>query len=215
MIRIAIAEDISRIADSLKKKIELSPEFKVQFISPNGKELIKNLQHNHNVDVVMMDINMPEMNGILTTETINQRWPQIKVIMCTVFDDEQNLFDAIMAGACGYLMKDETPQKIHRSLYEAMEGGAPMSQPIARKSLRLIQSGITHLNKKEVDYKLTAREQEIIEHLAKGLSYEQIADNLYITYGTVRKHVENVYKKLQVHNKVEAIQKAKNDGIIH
>ena len=111
MIRIAIAEDISRIADSLKQKIELSPEFKVQFIAPNGKEMIKSLQHNHNVDVVMMDINMPEMNGILTTETLNKRWPQIKVIMCTVFDDEQNLFDAIMAGACGYLMKDETPQK--------------------------------------------------------------------------------------------------------
>lgn len=215
MIRIAIAEDISRIADSLKQKIELSPEFSVQFMSPNGKELIKALQHNHNIDVVMMDINMPEMNGILTTEAIQKRWPNIKVVMCTVFNDDQNLFDAIMAGACGYLMKDEPPQKIHKSLYEAMEGGAPMSQNMARKSLRLIQNGVTHLEKKEVDYELTKREQEIIEHLAKGLSYEQIADNLFITHGTVRKHVENVYKKLQVHNKVEAIQKAKNDGIIH
>ena len=214
MIRIAIAEDISRIAASLKQKIELSPEFKIQFIAPNGKEMIKELQHFSNIDVILMDINMPVQNGILTTEAITNRWPQIKIIMCTVFDDEQNIFDAIMAGACGYLMKDETPQKFHKAIYEAIEGGGPMSQSIARKSLQIIKSGATHLQKKKVDYNLTTREHEVLEQLSKGLSYEQAAGNLFVTYGTIRKHVENIYKKLQVHNKVEAIQKAKQSGII-
>ena len=213
MIRIAIAEDISRIAQTLKEKLELSNDFKVQFIAPNGKELLKELNHNHNVDVILMDINMPIMNGIEATQQVTQRWPNIKVIMCTVFDDEENIFKAILAGASGYLMKDERPEKVHRAVFEALEDGAPMSPSIAKKALSILRNGASQTTQTE-DFELTKREIEILEHLSKGLSYGQIADNLFISSGTVRKHIENIYRKLQVHNKVEAIQKATQHKII-
>jgi DNA-binding NarL/FixJ family response regulator len=215
MIRVAIAEDISRIAETLKQKILLSPDFSIEYMATNGKEIIQYLQKDHAIDVIIMDINMPEMDGIEATAFISQRWPNIKIIMSTVFDDEQNLFNAIVAGASGYLLKDETPQKIHRSIFEAMDGGAPMNQLIARKALTLIKTGKPEIQKSEqVDYGLSDRETEELEHLSKGLSYEQIADNLFISYGTVRKHVENIYRKLRVNNRTEAIDKAKKGGVL-
>jgi DNA-binding NarL/FixJ family response regulator len=215
MIRIAIVEDINRIAETLEEKILLSSDFTVVIRATTGKEIIQHLQKNHSVDVIIMDINMPEMNGIEATAFITNRWPNIKIIMSTVFDDEQNLFNAIMAGASGYLLKDEPPQKIHRSIYEALEGGAPMSPLIAKKALSMIKTGVPEESKKEIiDYGLTEREIEVLEHLSKGLSYEQIADNLFISYGTVRKHVENTYRKLKVNNRIEAIDKAKNGGVL-
>jgi DNA-binding NarL/FixJ family response regulator len=215
MIRVAIAEDINRIAETMKQKILLSPDFSIEYMATNGKEIIQYLQKDHVIDVIIMDINMPEMDGIEATAFISQRWPNIKIIMSTVFDDEQNLFNAIVAGASGYLLKDETPQKIHRSIFEAMDGGAPMNQLIARKALTLIKTGKPEIQKSEqVDYGLSDREIEVLEHLSKGLSYEQIADNLFISYGTVRKHVENIYRKLRVNNRTEAIDKAKKGGVL-
>ncbi len=214
IIKIAIAEDISKLAQALKEKIELGVEFKVVDILSNGAEMVKRLEQNHAVDVILMDINMPEMDGVQATEIIANRWPNIKIIMCTVFDDEQNIFEAIMAGASGYLLKDEQPAKVHKAIYEALEGGAPMSPMIAKKSLNLIRRGRPSDAVIEKDYELTKRELEVLEQIAKGLSYDQISDNLYISYGTARKHVENIYKKMKVHNKVEAIEKAKKGGLI-
>ncbi|MFK8044843.1 MAG: response regulator, partial [Crocinitomicaceae bacterium] len=179
----------------------------------NGRELLKLLQQNHQIDVIIMDINMPEMNGIQATEKVSQLYPNIKIIMSTVFDDEQNIFDAIMAGASGYLLKDESPAMVHRAIFEALEGGAPMSPLIARKSLSLIRNGVS-TQSVEADFKLTKREEEILKHIAQGLTYDQISDRLFISNGTVRKHVENIYRKMKVHNKIEAIQKGKNTGII-
>ncbi len=208
MIKIAIAEDIPQLANALKEKVELAPEMKIKHMAANGNEIIECLEKDHNIDVLFMDINMPGLSGIDATERISQRWPHVKIVMSTVFSDEQNLFEAIMAGATGYLLKDEPPASIHKSIYEAIEGGAPMSKEIARKSLKLIRTTKPETQKNIAEeYNLTAREVEILEHLSKGNSYEKIADNLYISYGTVRKHVENCYRKLRVHNKLEAINK--------
>jgi len=215
MIQVAIVEDITLIAKALKSKVMLSHDFNVKVCVPNGAELIQFLEKDQNVDVIIMDINMPVMNGILATSIVSQRWPQIKIIMSSIFDDEQNLFNAMMAGACGYLLKDEMPQKIHRSIYEALEGGMPMSAMIAKKALQLIRrSSPSAHNKNQIDYQLTEREVEVLEQLSKGWSYEQIADNLFISYGTVRKHVENTYRKLGVNNRTGAIDKAQKGGII-
>ena len=213
MIKIAIAEDITKLAEALQEKIEFGVEFKVSSISSNGKELIERLEKKHSIDVIIMDINMPEMNGIQATEIITSRWPNIKVIMSTVFDDDKNIFDAIMAGASGYMLKDEPPIKVHRAIYEALEGGAPMSPMIAKKALSLLRNGVPQQEVSE-DYELTKRELEVLEQIAKGLSYDQISSNLFISYGTARKHVENIYKKMKVHNKIEAIEKAKKGGIL-
>ncbi len=206
MIRVAIAEDIERLAQALKNKIELLPDFTVSFIASDGRDLLKKLHHNHNIDVIFMDINMPVMNGIEATEKVSQRWPQIKVVVSSVYDDEENIFNTILAGAMGYLLKDERPEEIHRAIYHVLDGGVPMSATIARKALHLIKHGRPDTRKK-IDYGLTARETEILQHLSQGLSYDQIAGNLFISNGTVRKHVENIYRKLQVNNKVEAIKK--------
>lgn len=212
MIRIAIAEDITRLGQALKSKIELFPEFEVAFIAPNGRQLIQNLQKDHRIDVVFMDINMPEMNGIEATQIVCNRWPHIKVVVSTVYDDEDHIFEAILAGAIGYLLKDERPDFIAQAIHEAMDGGVPMRGHIARKSLNLIRNGKA-MQKQEVDYGLTQRETEILEHLSAGLSYQQVAGNLDISIGTVRKHIENTYRKLQVNNKVDAIRKA--EGLLN
>jgi DNA-binding NarL/FixJ family response regulator len=213
MIKIAIAEDKKVIAETLKEKIELNVDFKVKVIAQNGKKLIEKLKDALFVDVIFMDINMPEMNGILATEYVTTNHPQIKVIMCTVFDDEECIFKAIQAGASGYILKDESPARIHRYIYETLDGGAPMNPLVARKALKMIRTEPIN-NTKKIDYSLTQREIELLEQLSKGITYEQIADNLFISYGTVRTHFQNIYKKMQVHNKMEAVNKAKNENLI-
>lgn len=206
MIRVAIADDIKRIAEALQSKIELSPDFDVKFIANNGKEMVKSIEKNHAIDVILMDIDMPEMNGIDATEYISNHFPNIKIIMCSVYDDEDSILDSIIAGATGYLLKEEKPEVIHSAIYQAMEGGSPLNPSIARKTLKLI-SRIESRKQPSVDYGLTKREKEILQLLANGLSYEQIAINLFVSKGTVRKHIENLYRKLQVNNKVDAINK--------
>jgi DNA-binding NarL/FixJ family response regulator len=137
----------------------------------------------------------------------------VKIIMLTVFDDNDKVFNSIMAGASGYLLKDEKPARIISALEEAMDGGAPMSPTIAAKSLQLIRD-VNVKPESKVDFELTAREMETLEHIAKGENYQVIADKLFISPKTVRKHIENIYRKLQVHNKMEAVQLAIKHGIL-
>jgi DNA-binding NarL/FixJ family response regulator len=214
MIHILVAEDIPSLAEAMKRKLQLRPDFKLEAICSNGKEVIEYLEKDSNIDLILMDIKMPEMDGIQATELINNRWPQIKIVMCTIFDDDEHIFNAILAGACGYLMKDEKPEKLYRSIYECLEGGAPMSPFIARRSLDLIKRSTAPQTNSTEDFNLTKREIEILEQLSKGLSYADIADNLFISQGTVRKHIENTYRKLKVGNKVEAIRVAEKNRII-
>jgi len=206
MVKVVIAEDIAKLATALKNKIELANDYQVCHIAQNGKDLISYLNKEHNVDIIFMDINMPLMNGIEATKKISIRYPQIKVIISTVFDDEDHIFQAILAGAQGYILKDEPPAEIHQYIKELLSGGAPMSIEIAKKSLNLIKQGSAK-KKQTVDYGLTPREKEILTHLSTGLTYDQIAGNLQISKGTVRKHVENIYKKLHVNSRMEALRK--------
>lgn len=213
MIRIAIAEDIERIFNTLKNKIELSKDFQVVEWCKTGKEMLHKIQQGLEVDVILMDIEMPEMNGIEATSKIIANYPYAKILMCSVYDDEQHLFEAIMAGAKGYILKDETPEKVHRSLFETLEGGSAMSSSMALKALNIIKNGKPISEKEDENTSnLTKRELEIVELLAKGLSYERVSDTLGISYGTTRKHIENIYRKLNVHSKLDAINKLKNNN---
>jgi len=214
MIKLALAEDNDFLSHSIQERIAIfDNEYELKFRAVNGAELIGKLADNTNVDIVLMDIEMPEMNGIKATEIVKKQYPHIKVIMLTVFDDEQNIFDAICAGADGYLLKDSNPQQLNDAVTEILEGGAPMSPSIASKALRLLRNpGAIEGKQPEVD--LSKREIEVLQQLATGLDYQKIADNLFISSGTVRKHIENIYRKLQVHNKVEAITKASKAGIL-
>ena len=129
--------------------------------------------------------------------------------MLTVFDDEDKIFNAIKAGAKGYLLKDEPPQRIYEGIKMIMNGGAPMSPTIAAKSLEMLRNPYNiESDVPEETYVLSKRETEVLEQLSKGLDYNQISANLFISPATVRKHIENIYGKLQVHNKIQAVQKA-------
>ena len=161
-----------------------------------------------------MDIEMPEMNGIEATERVKNKYPHIKIIMLTVFDNDENIFNAIKVGADGYLLKEVNAKDLCQGIAETMNGGAAMNPSIALKTLKLLRNPIEFERKGADEIKLTTREIEVLEQLSKGLSYNVIADNLILSPGTVRKHIENIYGKLQVHNKIEAIEKAKNNKLI-
>ncbi|WP_306643430.1 response regulator [Sanyastnella coralliicola] len=211
-IQVAVAEDNPNLIRSVLEKLQLFDQVEVMWVASNGVEVIQKVT-NQQPDVILMDINMPEMNGVEATRKVKDQFPKVKVIMLTVFDETDKIFNSILAGASGYLLKDEKPGKLIQAIEEAMEGGAPMSPVIAAKSLQLIRSGKQE-PVESVDFGLTNREMEILEEISKGKNYQQIADKLFISPKTVRKHIENIYRKLQVHNKVEAIQLAMKHGII-
>lgn len=217
MIKIAVAEDNALLAKSIQEKIGFFPdELRFKFHGINGKDLIHKLNQDSNVDVILMDIQMPEMDGIETTQIIAQQFPHIKIIMLTVLDDENHIFQAIQAGANGYILKDEPPKKLLESMQEILQGGAPMSAGVALKALRLLRNPITPGEQVNPDEQLSLsnRETEVLQQTSKGYDYKQIAEFLNISPATVRKHIENIYTKLQVHNKVEAIQKANKHRLI-
>jgi DNA-binding NarL/FixJ family response regulator len=214
-IKIAIVDDNSFLIKTAQEKLSFFEDFSLKFTAINGVDLIEKLEINHNLDLILMDIEMPKMNGIEATNQVKQRYPQIKIIMLTVFDNDENIFNAIKAGADGYLLKEVNPKDLHQGIIETMNGGATMTPSIAMKTLKLFRNPTTfeYISDQE-EYNLTPREIEVLEQLSKGLKYNSIADNLFLSVGTIRKHVENIYTKLQVHNKLEAIQKAKNNKLI-
>ncbi len=215
-IKVAIAEDNDFLAKSLIEKLTLFPEkFSMVFRAKNGLEMVDYLAASNLPDVILMDIEMPVMSGIDATAQINEKISDIKIIMLTVFDDEDKIFKAIKSGASGYLLKDESVEKIVESIDMVLNGGAPMSATIASKTLKLLKQSTDIItdNSKE-DFNLSKREVEVLELLKKGFDYNQIAEKLFISPFTVRKHIENIYKKLQVNNKMQAVQKATTNKII-
>ena len=215
MIKLAITDDNSFLIHATNEKLSLFDDFLLKFTAINGEDLIEKLEKNHNIDLILMDIEMPKMNGIEATEIIKQKYPQIKIIMLTVFDNDENIFNAIKAGADGYLLKEVNPRDLQQGIIETMNGGATMTPSIAMKTLKLFRNPVdfdTLIPKEEIN--LTTREIEVLDQLSKGLKYKSIAENLFLSEGTIRKHVENIYNKLKVHNRLEAIQKAKNNKYI-
>ncbi|WP_298237918.1 response regulator transcription factor [uncultured Algibacter sp.] len=214
-IKTAIADDNSFLITAVKEKLSFFEDINVRFSAMNGQDLIEKIEDNHNIDIVLMDIEMPILNGIQATEIIKQKYPQIKIIMLTVFDDDENIFNAIKAGADGYLLKEVNPRDLYNGINETLEGGAAMTPSIAMKTLKLLRNPLAIKNIEEQEsIVLTPREVEVLEQLSKGLSYSLIAENLFLSVGTIRKHIENIYKKLQVHNKLEAVQKARKNNLI-
>jgi len=215
-INVVLAEDNQFLAETMREKLSFFAEINYKFRAKNGAELLDMLRVDHNIDVVLMDIQMPIIDGIEATELVKNRYPQIKIIVITVFDDNDTIFNAIKAGADGYLLKETGPKDLFLGIQDVLNGGAPMSPAIALKTLNLLRfskiPAFEQQSKNQVA--LTKREVEILEHLATGLNYQLIAENLFISPPTVRKHLENIYRKLQVHNKMEAVQKAKKQNII-
>lgn len=214
-VRIAIAEDKFYLAQSLKEKLSFFKDFDLRLIAENGQILVEKIREQPHVDLILMDIEMPVLNGIEATAIVKDEFPHVKIIMLTVFDDDLHIFNAIQAGADGYLLKETPPEALKTGIEETLAGGAAMTPAIAMRTLKLLRNpdAVTHLDKQE-EIQLSQREIEVLEQLEKGLSYTKIAENLVVSPSTVRKHIENIYKKLQVHNKLEAVKKARKNNLI-
>ncbi|MBO6517439.1 MAG: response regulator transcription factor [Bacteroidia bacterium] len=214
-IRVALAEDNVFLARSIEDRLSFFDDIEFRFHSLNGVALLQQLQAGEMVDVLLMDLQMPEMDGIEATSEVKRLYPHIKVLVLTVLDTDDLIIKAIQAGVNGYLLKEIDADELHTMIKTVNEGGAVMTPSVAAKALRIMQkvSPVTGPTNNEA-YKLTPRETDILEQLASGLGYKVIATNLVISPFTVRKHIENIYKKLHVHNKVEAIRKAQDSNLI-
>lgn len=217
-ITLALVEDTPDLVRSVSRNISCFENLELLFTARNGEDALEKLSSAQALpQVILMDINMPKLNGIEATRRINTLYPHIKIIMHTVFDTDDKIFESILAGASGYLLKDSFPGQLAEAIEEAIEGGAPMSPSIAAKALRLIRTSAAKVSPSETetyDYNLSKRELEILEKLSSGAGYQQIADQLFVSPKTVRKHIENIYRKLQVHNKVQAIDLARKNKLL-
>lgn len=212
---IAIVDDKPYLRNSLKEKLaSLENDINVVMEANDGTDFLKQMKTiSKKPDVVLMDIEMSEMNGIETVKLAAPLYTDVKFIMLTVIDDDEKIFNAIKSGAHGYLLKEETAQNIIESIYQVYEDeGAPMSPGVARKAWRWLTSlkeqpsnATDKISKPETEI-LSEREKEILKCNMEGKEYAQIAEQLFLSKHTVRQHMKNIYRKLHVSNKVEALQ---------
>lgn len=202
-ISISIVEDVTDYREVLTMAIASEPDLKVIGAYANVESFLRDLSK-HQPDVVIMDIQLPGMSGIEGVWKVKELRPSTEVIMCTVFEDDEKIFQSLRAGACGYILKSTPIDEIIEAIHEVAHGGAPMTPKIARKVLSTFK---TKTRNKEVETPdvLTDRENEILQILGEGRSYNLIADTLHISLGTVQSHVKNIYRKLQMHSKSEII----------
>ncbi len=213
MIYIAIVDDKKNIRFTLRDKLHNYPGYEVLFTAEHGKDFLQKMAEAHRTaepDVVLMDIDMPVMNGIEAVAQGKLRYTQVRFLMLTIFDEDEKIFNAIKAGADGYLLKDEPIEKIKEAIDSLMQGeSAPMSPAIARKVLNLLTNPGQQISKSETtanenEYKLTDREDEILKLLVDGLEYKEIAQKLGLSPNTVRNNVTRIYSKLHVKSRMQA-----------
>ncbi len=210
-LKVLIYEDNNDLRESLQQILELADGIEFLDGFPNCDE-VKNQLEIYQPDVILMDIDMPGINGIDGTAIAKQFFPDVQVLMLTVFEEEDKIFDAICAGANGYLLKRTPPEKIIKAIFDVMNGDVPLTPFVARKMLQVFPK-MKQQNPKD-EYNLTDREQQILACLVKGLSYKLIAVQLDISIDTVRSHIKKVYEKLHVNSATEAVSKAMRGGIV-
>ena len=213
-LRIAIFDDNKNIRESIAMLLKTVKEFEVVGSFSHVLDCVDDVK-SCQPDVVLMDIEMPGMTGIEAVKAIKKEYPQIQILMQTVFEDDDRVFDSICAGASGYILKNFLNVKLIDSIRELQYGGSPMSPSIARKVLTKMQQ-IPDAVKPEAapDYHLTSREKEVLACIVNGLAYKMIADQLHISYETVRSHVKKIYEKLHVASLTEAVSKAMKERIV-
>jgi DNA-binding NarL/FixJ family response regulator len=213
VIRVAIFEDNKHLLETLRMLLEGTPGYTCTGAYPNCKNMLPLLQ-SYPCDIVLMDIEMPGMNGIEATKLIKEMFPAMQVLIQTVFSEDQYIFNAICAGASGYILKSTTPQGYLQAIADVNAGGSPMTPGIARRVLELFRDNTPVAPAPVKDYKLTPQEKKILQLLVDGKSYKMIATELFIAVETVKTHVGNIYGKLQVHSGTEAVSKAIRDRIV-
>ena len=202
-IKVSIVEDLTEVREGLAELVSSDKELLMMENFDNAESAIEKLPALE-PDIVVMDINLPGMSGIECIKIMKAKCPNTQFMMFTVYENDEKVLQSLQAGATGYLLKRTKPQRILESIKELSQGGSPMSSNIARKLLNIFLDE-KKITKKEI---LTDRENEVLQLLADGLLYKEIAERLNIVHGTVRQHIHNIYEKLHVQNRTEAINKA-------
>lgn len=203
VIKVAIVEDEPDIARLLSQIIEASPAAELRRVFSSAEDFVATGAA-AGADVVLLDIGLPGMSGIDFLRQHRQNYPQTQFVMCTVFDDEDRIFESLKAGAVGYLLKNSPPAKIIEAITDVMKGGSPMSSAIARKIVEAFRAAPRTNPGLEM---LTAREKDILLLMNDGFRYKEIAVRLYISIDTVRTHIRNIYQKLEVNSRTDALNK--------
>jgi DNA-binding NarL/FixJ family response regulator len=199
--QVYIIEDDPEIRNGYCFLIDYSQEFSCKSF-PTAEDALKEIP-NSKPELVLMDVNLPGMSGIECTKLIKKSYPEILIMMFTVYENNENVFKALEAGASGYILKQSTPAELLDAIRELSAGGAPMTSSIARK----VVSSFSKIPENENEYNLSEREKEVLNLLAGGFRYKDIADKLFISISTVRSHIFSMYEKLHVHNRTEALNK--------
>jgi DNA-binding NarL/FixJ family response regulator len=210
-IRVVLFDDNTQLRESMFNLVDASEGFTCAGAFANCEDVVAKIEATQ-PDVILMDIEMPMISGIAAVKTIKQNFPGIKILMETIFEDDDKIFQSICNGAEGYILKNTPPEEILDSIKEIHEGGAPMTPAIALKVMRMFKQNLSV--DKDDSFHLSSREKEILKYLVEGMSYKMIADNCFISIETVSGHIKNIYKKLQVHSKSEAVAKAIKGKIV-
>ncbi len=211
-IKVAICEDVQEVREGFRYLLNLDPEIRVLGAFRDAETLLSHLDGDAILpDVVLMDIVLPGMTGIEATGIIRERFPKVEVLILTIFEEERKIMSAIERGAAGYVVKNTSPGELVAQIKELYAGGSPISPLIARKLFsELRRERCTSGD----EYHLTAREREIVGAIVEGLTYREIAERYHIAGSTVKKHILNIYKKLQVNSKVEFMKKVMNSDLV-
>jgi DNA-binding NarL/FixJ family response regulator len=201
-IRVAIVEDDEEIRANLSHRIGTNPAFELLGTFRDAESAVTDLP-TRKPDVVLMDINLPQMDGVECVRTLKPQMPATQFLMLTVYEDNNRLFKSLTAGASGYLLKRTSPAKLLQAIREAHLGGSPMTPQIAR---RVVQHFSQRNPESELE-RLAPREMEVLDQLSKGFRYKEIVDNLGISHGTLHSYIRNIYEKLHVHSRTEAVVK--------
>ena len=211
VIKVAVFDDNKPRRELLKLLLDNSEGLTCCGAYEDCRDIVENLSGDI-PDVILMDIDMPYVNGIEGLRAVRSHFPAVRVLMQTIFEDDDKIFDAIVAGADGYLLKKTPPAKLLEAILDVVAGGAPMTPTVARQVLLLFNNKHQRLQKK--DFNLSQREQEILGYLVQGLSYKMIAATCNISYPTVNSHISHIYEKLHVSSGTEAVAKALEHRIV-
>ncbi len=213
MINIIIVEDNETIREGLKILIEGTSDYHCSATFSNCEDMLKRIRKLE-FDVLLMDIDLPGMSGIEGIKLVKEIYPESVIMVLTIYDENDRVFDALFAGASGYLVKKTPPARLLEAIKEAYEGGAPMSSHIARKVVNFFSKSKKIEHHQDPANNLTPREKDVLSRLVDGHSIKAIADSLNISIETVRFHFRNIYKKLHVHSQSEAVVKAIREGLV-
>lgn len=211
IIKTAVVEDIRNIREGLTTLINFTDGFRCAGSYRSMEEAIPRIRREV-PDVLLSDIGLPGMNGIEGVRILKEQFPQMTVLMLTVYEDDERIFDALCAGASGYLLKRTSPAKIIENIREAVSGGAPMSPEVAMRVIKLFRE---IRPPERVDYDLTPHENRLLKLIVEGHNYTTAAEELGVSYNTIKFHMRHIYEKLQVHSKSEAVAKALQNGLVN